>query len=48
MIEMECPWCSESRSLDRMLARTDDFDCDLCGTIVQLVDEPAESLSLAA
>jgi hypothetical protein len=49
MIEFECPWCAEGQPIEPVQAHViDEFSCDTCGTVVRVVDEPAERLPLAA
>jgi len=50
MVTITCPWCEEEDALELSSIVEPDasFTCADCGTTVQVVDEPAVALDLAA
>ena len=50
MVSMACPWCEEDQriALEILAELETRFDCDACGTAVEIADESAEELDLAA
>ena len=47
MVVMSCPWCEEEFRIE-LLALTDEYRCERCGTWVLLAEEEEEELQLAA
>ena len=46
MINVECPWCAGSATIE--VAEGDAFECSGCAIRVEIAPDPVESVALAA
>lgn len=46
MINVECPWCAGTATIE--VADGDDFECSGCAIRIEIAPEAVESVALAA